>query len=129
MEIKDFKEGQKVWVKLTGNAVRGKSIDKQIEEWVVVSVGRKYVTAENGWRKCKFETCDWNRNCLKQVTNYCVDYLLYFSKEIIEEEIEKAKLFTEISKLFRDFGSERKFTLEQLREILKIIWGENNGLE
>ena len=125
MKIKDFKEGQKVWVKLTGNAVRGKSIDKRIEEWVVVSVGRKYVTAGNGWRKCKFETCDGDRNCLKQVTNYCVDYLLYLSKEIIEEEIEKTKLFTEIYKAFRDFGSERKFTLKQLREISKIIQGGN----
>lgn len=121
MEIKDFTVGQKVWIKLTGNASRGKSGNDLIQEWEVVSVGRKYVTAKCGWREYKFEVCDYNNSCLKQVTNYTADYHLYMSKEDIEKELEKSRLFLEVSDCFRNFGSERNFTLEQLREIKAII--------
>ena len=37
MDIKDFKVGQNAFVRLTGNASRGKKGDELIEEWEVIS--------------------------------------------------------------------------------------------
>ena len=45
MDLKDFKVGQTVWIRLTGNAIRGKRGDELIEEWVIDKIGRKYITA------------------------------------------------------------------------------------
>ena len=50
MDIKDFKVGQNAFVRLTGNAGKGKSGDELIEEWEVISVGRKLIKAKRmGW--------------------------------------------------------------------------------
>ena len=50
MDIKDFKVGQNVFVRLTGNASRGKKGDELIEEWEIISVGRKLIKAKRkGW--------------------------------------------------------------------------------
>lgn len=127
MNIKDFKVGQKVYVKLIGNACRGKIGEQLIEEWEVTKVGRKYVTAKCDWREFKFEQVDFYKDCLNQVTDHCNDYLLYLSKETIEQEIEKNRLFREVSELFRGFCIERNFTLEQLRQIKAIMTGEDKN--
>lgn len=131
MEIKDFKIGQRVWVKLTGNASRGKSGSDLIEEWEVVSVGRKYVKAKkvgysHSWG-IEFEKRGYSERFV-QKTNACVDYVIYESKQAILDEFEASNLERKICDFFRNCRS-KNISLEQLREISKIIWGENNGLE
>ncbi len=44
MKKEDFHVGQKVWVYLTRNAARWMKPEERIQEWEVVSVGRKYIT-------------------------------------------------------------------------------------
>ena len=46
MELKEFKVGQKVWVRCIGDSARGKTGKELIQEWVVVKIGKKYVYAE-----------------------------------------------------------------------------------
>lgn len=126
MNIKDFKVGQTVWVKLTGNASRGKSGNDLIEEWEVVTVGKKYIYAKRkGFGFChieKFEKREYGYSeKIVQKTDYCVDYILYPSKKELEEEIEREELSGEISSIFRSFARKESFSLDQLRRIKAII--------
>lgn len=86
MKKEDFHKGQKVWVYLIGDAARGKeSIEERIQEWKVVSVGRKYITARPKGRTGayfneKFEI----ENDFQHVYTYgSANYILYLSKEDI----------------------------------------------
>ena len=124
MDIKDFKVGQTVWVQLTGNASRGKHGNELIEEWEVVTVGKKYVHARK--KGCsfpiKFEKRQYGYSgSFVEKTNCCVDYILYASKDELEDEIEHMRLYNDISKAFRGYGSQNNFSLEQLRKIKAII--------
>lgn len=126
MEIKDFKVGQKVWVRLTGNASRGKSGNDLIEEWEVVSVGRKYVKAKkvgysHSW-EIEFEKRGYSERFV-QKTNTCVGYVIYESKQAILDEFEKSNLESKIYDFFKSYGN-KNISIEQLREISKIIWGD-----
>lgn len=40
MELKEFKVGQKVWVRCIGDSARGKTGKELIQEWVVVKIGK-----------------------------------------------------------------------------------------
>lgn len=124
MKLKDFKVGQKVYIRLIGNACRGKHGEELIEEWEVVVVGRKYLTAKNGSREYQFKSPIIHENYFVQKTNHCINYILYASREDIEVELEKSRLFREVSEYFRGYGCEKKFTLEQLRQIKGIIENE-----
>ena len=47
MKKEGFKVGQTVYVYLIGDAARRKKTDeKRIEEWEVISIGRKYIKAK-----------------------------------------------------------------------------------
>lgn len=134
MNIKDFKVGQTVYVELTGDASRGKEPEQCIEEWEITSVGRKYIKAgkrheEYGiFRETTFEYRD-NYNKFFQKTNCCVDYILYLTRQEIEEKHEKSRLFREIEERFR-YGSQRDISLEQLRAIDNILREEQmTGIE
>lgn len=126
MNIKDFKVGQTVYVELTGNASRGKTPEQCIEEWEVTSVGRKYIKAckkESGI--FRFETAFEYRESygrFVQKTDYCVNYIIYLTRQEIEEKHEKSRLFREIEERFR-YGSQRDISLEQLRAIHGILEG------
>lgn len=126
MNIKDFKVGQTVYVELTGNASRGKTAEECIEEWEITSVGRKYIKAckkESGI--FRFETTfEYKENCKRfvQKTNYCVDYILYLTRQEIEENHEKNRIFREIKHWF-SCNSKRDISLEQLRAIQGILEG------
>lgn len=128
MNIKDFKVGQTVYVELTGNASRGKAPEQCIEEWEITSVGRKYIRAgkrSDGriWRETTFEYMD-NYDRFVEKTDCCVDYILYSTRQEIEEKHEKSILFREIEQRFR-YGSKRDISLEQLRAIHGILEGGN----
>lgn len=125
MDIKDFKVGQNAFVRLTGNASRGKKSDELIEEWEVISVGKKLIKAK---RKCwsdvyavTFEKREYGYNGkFVEKTNTCVDYILHVSREEIEDELEREKLLDYVSNYFRDFG-EKRVSLENLRKIVELI--------
>lgn len=128
MDLKDFKVGQTVWIRLTGNAIRGKHGDELIEEWVIDKIGRKYITAskKTGYPKgIVFEDkCSGYNGRFVEKTNYCVDYIMYETEQEIRDEMEKDKIYTDIQ-LFFDRFNKNKLTLEQLRSIKKIIYEES----
>lgn len=130
MNIKDFKVGQAVYVELTGDASRGKTPEQHIEEWEITSVGRKYIKAckkESGI--FRFETTfEYRENYGRfvQKTDYSVNYILYLTRQEIEEKHEKNRLFQEIEQRF-SYGSQRDISLEQLRSIHGILEGGNEG--
>ena len=124
MDLKDFKVGQTVWVQLTGNEARGKHGDELIEEWEVVTVGKKYIHAKKKgyFYPTVFEKREYGYyEKFVQKTEGCVNYMLYASKVELEEELEHSRLFDEISQAFRGFGVKHNFSLEQLWKIKAII--------
>lgn len=133
MKIKDFKVGQTVYVELTWNASRGKTPEQCIEEWEITSVGRKYIKAgkrSDGiiWRETTFEYRDSYKRFVEK-TDYCVDYIIYTTRQEIEEKHEKSRLFQEIEQRFR-YGSQKDISLEQLRAIDNILREEQmTGIE
>lgn len=126
MDIKDFKVGQTVYVELTGNASRGKTIEECIEEWGITSVGRKYITAgkrSEKWGILGEITFEWRDTYKRfvQKTKCCVNYVLYATRQEIEDKHERNRLYDEISEAFRGYGTSRDLTLEQLRKIKEIL--------
>lgn len=89
MKKEDFYKGQTVWVYLIGNAARGrKTTEERIQEWEVLKVGRKYITAKpkSGGRERKFDI----ENNFRHVYTYGTsDYELHLTEEEIYEEIER----------------------------------------
>lgn len=125
MNIKDFKVGQTVYVELTRDASRGKTTEQCIEEWRITSVGRKYVKAgrcSDGtiWGETTFEYNDCYGRFV-QKTDCCVDYILYPTREELEEKIEKSKLLNEVESFFRDCGKPKNLSIEQLKRIKEIL--------
>ena len=124
MDIKDLKVGQTVWIRLTGNAIRGKCGDELIEEWVIDKIGRKYITAskKTGYPKeIIFEKRGYGyEDRFVEKTNYCVDYIMYETEQEIRDEMDKDKIYRSIQMFFDRFNK-NKLTLEQLKGIKKII--------
>lgn len=131
MNIKDFKVGQTVWVELTGNASRGKAAEECIEEWEIVSIGRKYIKAgKRGYGKIwREETFEYRENYGRfvQKTNYSIDYIIYKTREKIERKFEKAKLLNEVETFFRDWNKPKKLSIEQLKRIKEILEEKETG--
>lgn len=118
VRVADFKVGQLAYLELTGNAKREKKKEELIQECVIEAVGRKYVRA----RGRKFEEHD-AYNGLKEHTSYSIDYLLYPTKEVIQNKLEKEELLSEIKNFFSHGGNE--LSLEQLKEIKNLIYVED----
>lgn len=126
MNIKDFKVGQTVYVELTGNASRGKTPEQCIEEWEITYVGRKYIEAvKKGSDPFLFKTVfEWREEhkSFVQKTVQSINYVLYPTRQEIEEKHEKGRLFMKIEERFR-YGSKRDISLEHLRAIHGILKG------
>ena len=130
MEIKDFTVGQRVWVKLTGNRARGKSGNELIQEWEVVSIGRKYIKAKplggSDWCGISFEKREYGySDKFVEKSDYTPCYILYADRQLILDEMESEQLLNKVLYYFRGVG-EKALTLEQLREINTIIFGKEN---
>ena len=101
MKKEDFYKGQIVWVYLTGNAARGrKTIEERIQEWEIIKVGRKYITAKpknGGWER-RF---DIENNFRHVYTCGTSDYELHLTKEEIYEEIERSNRIKYIEQFCR----------------------------
>lgn len=126
LKITDFKPGDKVYIMLTRNAeryIRDKNDPEQyVVETTVEKVGRKYleVSRYSGVRFMEYETGD--RNCLKQKTDCCVDYLLYRTKEEIISEKKREACLQKVSSFFGScFDRKRTLTCDQLERIIAII--------
>lgn len=117
MKKEDFKVGQTVYLRLTGNAARGRTGDDLIREAKVVSVGRKYITVSPGYYgEVKFDS----ENNFREKTNYCVDHELFLTKQDIADDIEKDKLAILIAEK-ADSYKLKKYPIETLREIKRLL--------
>ena len=101
MRKEDFYKGQTVWVYLIGNAARGrKTTEERIQEWEVLKVGRKYITAKpkaGGWEQ-KFDI----ENNFRHVYTYRTsDYELYLTEEEIYEKVERENRIEYIERFCR----------------------------
>ena len=101
MRKEDFHKGQTVWVYLIGNAARGrKTTEERIQEWEIIKVGRKYITAKpnnGGWEQ-RFDI----ENNFRHVYTYGTsNYELYLTKEEIYEEIERSNRIEYIEQFCR----------------------------
>lgn len=130
MELKEFSKGQKVWVKCIGNAARGKKGETLIQEWEVVKVGKKYVhakPAESQWTPLVFEIREYaGKTRLVEKTTYAPNYLLYTTRKEIEDEIETENTCRKLVQFFHQYP-ERNLTIEQIREIEKIVFGKKKS--
>jgi hypothetical protein len=93
---------------------------KQVPESVVVSkVGRKYFSCERADGRglpVQFYIDGWREN-----TNYTANNKLYIKEQHWRDEVEFNKLHGIIRDKFSLGGGSKKLTLEQLRDIHKII--------
>lgn len=126
MDIKDYKVGQTVYIKLTGNARRGKSDDALIEEWEIIYIGRKLIKAKRKGMSDAFAETFEKRNygCYSELfvqrTDRCVDYIMYADRKEIAEEIEKKELISFISNYFHGYG-DKNISIDSLRKIRDLI--------
>lgn len=109
-----MKKGQTVYLKTQGNLVRyswGRY--EKIIETTIRSVGTKYITVEY---------CDikFNKDDLREKTDYCSDYALYESRQDILDENEYKQLRNKINVAF-DMWAGKTFSLDQLREVSNIL--------
>lgn len=126
LKITDFKPGDKAYIMLTGNAeqyIQDKNDPEQyVVETTVEKVGRKYleVSHHRGIQFMEYDTDD--RNCLKEKTDCCVDYLLYKTREEVINEKKREKYLQQVSSFFGScFTKKRNLTCEQLERIIAII--------
>lgn len=124
MKKEDFYKGQTVWVYLVGDAARGRSkVEERIQEWEVVNVGRKYITAQpkgsdSRWKE-KFDIANNFRHVYDIGTE---DYKLYLSKEDILHDIKRDQDLEFIEKCCRWGNSvHRKLSDEELEIIVEIF--------
>lgn len=122
MKKEDFYKGQTVWVYLTGNAARGrKTTEERIQEWEVLKVGRKYITAKpkvGGWEQ-RFDI----ENNFRHVYTYGTsDYELYLTKEEIYEKIERLNRIEYIEQFCRwERGNLSKMSYDDLLAVVEIF--------
>lgn len=107
MELSEFEIGQRVWVRLIGNAARNKSEDELIEEWKVTSVGKKYLYARKIGKNdlytkifIKPESKQLQNVLVESTKSHIQNYLLYKSKEDILEEKETRELRATVESFF-----------------------------
>ena len=121
MEKKDFYKGQTVWVYLVGNAaLRCPSQEKRVQEWEVLSIGRKYITCcPKGFP----EICEAKfsiENNFQEKYDGCINHVLYLSKEDLIRDIRIKESEVLIRKFFRrtDWILSYEDT-EKIREIIE----------
>ena len=117
MKKEDFKPGQTVYLipvrMMKWEYLR---IEKQIRETKVVSVGRKYITVEHN--NIKFDIT----NDFREVTNFCIEYKLFLSKEDIQLDLKRRKMEEQIvNALYYHRHVTGKMTFEELETVHNIV--------
>lgn len=125
MEV-NAKVGDTVYIRLDGNAARCIRTDEElIQEWKVTRIGRKYIYAkrQGDVRDTCFEFFEGYRNMHPgrwvEKSEMVPDYLLYFSKQEIEEEIQKESLGSKIQ-IYAKYDV-FKLSLDQMRKIDQVF--------
>ena len=113
MTVKEFGTGQKVFIL---NMHEGRNRDPEIREANVISVGRKYVTIDNGNR---YAAEEWFHFGLVQSIDYGDRSFLCPSRTDANNYIEYIKLQIWISSLTR--YKVKNYALEQLRKVKEIL--------
>jgi hypothetical protein len=108
--------GQTVYLRPTGNTLRSRG--SEIEEQIIKTVGRKYITTWDGYNE--YTERQFHIDTLREKTEYCVNWVLFFSKQDILDEDETNALHGEIRQAFNGYGKSI-FSLDQLRRIAEII--------
>lgn len=90
---------------------------KKVLEGTLSKIGRKYYTVVSHHQEYKFRVEDNS-----DASQYGPNYALYFSKEDLDDGIERDKLLVRMSRFFQLSSNESKtLTLGQLRRIAAII--------
>ncbi len=123
MTIKDYKVGQEVFIMLSGR--QGWQIDeeKDLIKCVVEKVGSKYVYAKAN-NRCyseKFFQQDEKDDFLMEYNDYGDRKLLFLTKEAAFDYVERRRIFDGLRCAFYHSINYGRFTLEQLREVQKIL--------
>ena len=117
MKKEDFKPGQTVYL-LPVRMMKWEylRIEKQIRETKVVSVGRKYITVECS--NIKFDIT----NDFREVTNFCIEYKLFLSKEDIQRDIKRRKMEEQVvNALYYHRHVTGKMTFDELETVHNIV--------
>lgn len=121
MTIKDFKVGQEVFILIS----RKYQIDeeKDLIKCVVEKVGSEYVYVKpnNNCYLGKFFQRDEKDDFLMEYKDYGDRELLFPTKEAAFEYVERRRIFDGLQYAFYYSGNYDRFTLEQLREVQKIL--------
>jgi len=107
--------GQKVYLKpiLSSNRV------KETQEYEIRSIGTKYLHVFKGHDECKFD-----KKTLKHINKpYSAQWELFLDKQELMDLEEFNSLHGEIENAFR-YDGKKLFSLDQLRQIKRIIDGE-----
>ena len=122
MAIKDFKVGQTVFVMGGSGSQRERFRTMAVE---VVKIGRKYVTINGNWG-LKFKEVNKSRPYLVEHTEYGSPRLLFPSREEVDNYIEREELKTWVRTAVA-WDKIDRYTLAQLREVKRILEGENTN--
>jgi len=108
--------GKNIYLKTINNEARGGT---RIIETKIETISKKYFTVSSLSRN-KFRNSD-----LLEETNFSQNYVVYFDKQEILDELESIKLYNIIRENFQNYahsdGSKLKVSLEQLRKISEIL--------
>lgn len=119
---KDFKKGQIVACKYSGNLARH---SKGYRLGKVISVGNKYITVafgQSGIKEVKFILEErFERDYLLQKSNYSGDYELFPSEQAYFDFEEKERKLSEIQSAVSTTYNNCKLSLDQVKRIYEII--------
>ena len=123
MTIKDYKIGQEVFIMLSRRQGWQLDEEKDLIKCVVEKVGSKYVYAKPN-NRCyseKFFQQDEKDDFLMEYKDYGDRKLLFSTKEAAFDYVEKRRIFDGLQYMFHYSVDYDRFTLEQLREVQKIL--------
>jgi hypothetical protein len=111
--------GQTVCVKCMGYNRRGKN---DLEDAVISKIGKKYFELD-GWVGVRF----FIDTLIQDGKQYSPSFKVYLNKQEILDELEKGKLYDTIKRqYFSTFSNSNKFSLQQLRDVAKVLNIDNN---
>lgn len=116
MTIKEFYVGQTVF--LMGER-RGLKTQYTTTQAAVAKVGRKYVTINDVWGR-QFEEVGNHREYLREHKDGGTPLMLFPSQEAVDTYIEHEELKKWVREA-ADWSKIDRYTLEQLREVKKIL--------
>ena len=122
MTIKDFKVGQEAFIMLP--RTQGWQLEeKDLIECIVQKVGSKYVYVKysNSYCSEQFFQQDEKDDFLIKLKEYGDSELLFLTRAAAFEYVEKRIIINGLQYVFNYPDGYNRFTLEQLREVQKIL--------